>query len=91
MNDHSNPARASHPSQSGESSRTAPFQFHLSTLFIVISGACILFAMISYWGFGGFLERVFAVTVFAGILSPFIELYHWWKENVEILRGEERK
>jgi hypothetical protein len=67
------------------------FQFHLSTLFIAVTVACAIFALISCWGYGGFVERVFGALSFTAIFYPLIELYYWWRENVEILRREEPK
>jgi hypothetical protein len=67
--------------------RTARFQFHLSSLFVAITLACIIFALISDWGYGGFVERALAAISFAAIFSPFLDLFFWWRENIETFYG----
>jgi len=63
--------------------RTEPqkFQFHLRTLFICMTAAGVVFALIGRWGVAGFFGRLFGAFAFACFISPFVELYYWWKEN----------
>lgn len=69
--------------------RPKPFQFHLSTLFIAITLACTVFALISYWGYGGFVERALTALSLAAVFSPCVEFVYWWRENIEICRDPE--
>jgi hypothetical protein len=65
------------------SNRPRRFQFHLSTLFICLTVACVTFALIGNFGFSGFVERLVGAITFASLFFPLVELYYWWKENIE--------
>lgn len=59
------------------------FQFHLSSLLAFVTVACIVFAMVGYWGVSGLMERAGVAVFFASPFVPLIEFVYWWRKNVE--------
>lgn len=62
-------------------SKPGRFQFHLRSLFICLTVACVVFAIVGRFGINGFLERLEAAFMVASIFFPLVELYYWWKQN----------
>jgi hypothetical protein len=58
------------------------FQFRLSELFVFITSAAVVFAMIGRWGVGGTVDRIEA-AFFVGSLFVFImEIHYRIKANL---------
>ncbi len=56
-------------------------QFHLRSLFICVSIACVVFAIVGRFGIDGFVERLELAFLVALPFLPLIEFYYWWKQN----------
>ena len=57
------------------------FRFHLSSLFICVTIACLAFALVGRFGVDGFMHRLQAALLIASVFFPLIEFYYWWKQN----------
>jgi hypothetical protein len=61
-----------------------PFQFHLATLFVFMTIAAVMFAIVGRVGVDGLLERVGLALTVGGIFAPLVELYYYWKREVDV-------
>jgi hypothetical protein len=48
-----------------------------------LTAGCIAFAAIGRWGVQGMAERVGVALTVASAFSPLIDLWRWWKDNIE--------
>jgi len=70
-----NGSNGANPSNSGR-------QFSLLELFLAVTVFAICFAMISWWGFAGFQERVAAALSVASLVSAIAHYHQAIKENL---------
>ena len=59
------------------------FQFHLATLFVSVTIAAVVFALIGRFGINGLMERLGAAITVAGVVAPLAEFYYWRKRDIE--------
>ena len=57
------------------------YQFHLSTLFILMIATAFFYIGLGWWGFDGFWER-FSVAMRIGVvIFPFVELHRRFRNQ----------
>ena len=59
-----------------------PIQFSLIELFVAVTVFAVCFAMISWWGFAGFKERVGAAISVACFVAAIMHYHAAIKENL---------
>jgi len=58
------------------------WQFRLSELFVFITVAAVVFAMIGRWGWTGTIERLEAAMFVGGVCAAAMEIHHRIKETL---------
>jgi hypothetical protein len=61
--------------------KSRPFQFHLRSLFLCLSIACVVFALVGRFGVDGFVERLEAAFCVSMVFFPLFEFYDWWRKH----------
>jgi peptidoglycan biosynthesis protein MviN/MurJ (putative lipid II flippase) len=61
-----------------------PFRFHLATLFVFVTIAAVIYAVVGRVGVDGLLERLGIAFMIGGIFAPLVELYYYWKREVDV-------
>ncbi len=72
-----------HPTGNGQQSdQRRRWQFRLSELFVFVTVAAIVFAMIGRWGFNGTIERLEAALFVASVCASLMEIHYQIKQNL---------
>ena len=60
-----------------------PWQFHLTTLFVGMTVAAVVFALVGRFGVDGLVQRLVAALTAAALFAQLVEFYYWWKREEE--------